>query len=230
MAKMAQSTQAPTRPIMASSAPDFGDGPPPQRHPNTAPKNAASLIIADISDGRPKFLMGQRSEAHIFMPGYFVFPGGRVERADYRSQTIHSADAKRISAQTSRKNLPSALLNCALRETREETGLDLSEHAMHKRYVGRAITPPGQVRRFDTRFFLTIVERQSLAPILPPDNELITLDWFDATAIPQGRLHRITGLLLEAALGRLTADPELTKDLKTPTHRFRHGKPIVEWQ
>ena len=227
---MAPSTPVLTRHIMASSASDFGDGPPPKRYPNTKPKNAASLIVADISGSRPQFLMGQRSDAHIFMPGYFVFPGGRVERVDHRKQSIHEADALRLSAQAAPKNLAAALLGCAVRETFEETGLDLSEHRGPMRYVGRAITPPGQVRRFDTRFFLTIVARNSLEQLSAPDNELLTVDWFDAQSIPKERLHRITGLVLEAALTRLEADPTLTKDLKTPTHRFRFGKPVIEWE
>lgn len=215
---------------MAKSAPDFGNGPPPRRYPNTKPKNAASLIVADLSGSQPKFLMGQRSEAHIFMPGYFVFPGGRMERADVYQHLIDEKDAKRLAAQSVRRNLASALLGCALRETLEETGLDLFGHKKPLRYIGRAITPPGQVRRYDTRFFLTIVEQHSIGTLSPPDNELLTVDWIEAQAIPHGRLHRITGLVLEAALARLEADPELTKDIKTPTHRFRYGKPVVEWE
>lgn len=227
---MAPSILVPTRPIMAKSAPDFGDGPPPRRYPNTKPKNAASLVVADVSGPRPKFLMGQRSEAHVFMPGYVVFPGGAMERTDECSQNIHENDSKRLSAQSTRNNLPEALLGCALRETFEETGLDLFGHTKPLRYIGRAITPPGQIRRYDTRFFLTIVERHSIGSLSPPDNELLTVDWFDAQIIAHGRLHRITELVLEAAMARLEADPELTKDLKTPTHRFRYGKPVVEWE
>lgn len=227
---MARSIPELTLGTMANSAPDFGGGPPPKRYPNTRPKNAASLIVADLSGSRPKFLMGQRSEAHVFMPGFFVFPGGRLERIDHSQQAIHEGDAKRLAAQATNKNIASALLACAMRETFEETGLDLSEHSRPMRYVGRAITPPGQIRRFDTRFFLTIAERSSLPQISTPDNELLTVDWFDAQTIPQQRLHRITNLVLEAVLARLEADPTLTKDLKTPTHRFRYGKPVVEWE
>ena len=227
---MAPSIPGQTRRIMANSAPDFGAGPAPRRYPNSKPKNAASLIVADLSGANPQFLMGQRSDAHVFMPGFFVFPGGRLERADHRHQAIHELDAARLSAQSVQKNLASALLGCAIRETLEETGIDLSKHPMPMRYVGRAITPPGQIRRFDTRFFLTIVQRSSLTQNSIPDNELLTVDWFDAQTIPHERLHRITGLVLQAALARLEADPALTKDLKTPTHRFRYGKPVVEWE
>lgn len=227
---MAPSIPEPTRRIMASSAPDFGDGPAPKRYPNTKPKNAASLLVAELSGRNPRFLMGQRSDAHVFMPGFFVFPGGRMERGDVTDLSIHEGDAARLDAQSTQQNLAAALLGCALRETFEETGLDLSAHSAPMRYIGRAITPPGQVRRYDTRFFLTLAKPNSLAQILPPDNELLTVDWFDAQSIPKARLHRITGLILGAALARLEGDPTLTKDLKTPTHRFRDGKPVVEWE
>ncbi|MEM9574856.1 MAG: NUDIX hydrolase [Pseudomonadota bacterium] len=215
---------------MASSAPDFGDGPAPKRYPNTRPKNAASLIVADISGPNPRFLMGQRSNAHVFMPGFFVFPGGRMERGDTTDQSIHKTDTARLEAQSTRQNLAAALLGCALRETFEETGLDLSAHVGPMRYISRAITPPGQIRRYDTRFFLTLASSASLDQLSPPDNELLTVDWFDAQSIPKARLHRITGLVLGAALARLESDPTLTKDMKTPTHRFRYGKPVVEWE
>lgn len=212
---------------MADTAPDFGNGPAPKRHPNTAPKAAASLVIADVTGTSPRFLMGRRSDAHVFMPGFFVFPGGRLERSDYRNNTkLFETDSARIG----KPNLGSALIGCAIRETLEETGFDISVHASPIRYLGRAITPPRQARRFDTRFFLTIADRTAFKRQSAPDNELLTVDWFEPTAIPSERLHRITGLILQAALQRLKDDPALTRDVKTPTHRFRYGKAMVEYE
>ena len=215
---------------MADVAPDFGDGPPPQRYPNVKPSHAASMIVADISGNQPRFLMGQRSNAHVFMPGFLVFPGGRLERRELIDCPVQPEDGQLIAKQANRKRLAKALLGCALRETMEETGLDLTSNKAPMRYIGRAITPPGQVRRYDTRFFLTTVEKAGHQAISPVDNELVAVDWFEQTQIPTDRLHRITKLVLEAALARLSVDPMLSMQVKTPTHRFRHGKAVVEWE
>src|SRR3982750_4434058 len=51
-------------------------------HPTVRPKDAATLILVDRSGPVPKVLLGKRHERHKFMPGKFVFPGGRVDPAD----------------------------------------------------------------------------------------------------------------------------------------------------
>ena len=50
--------------------------------PYVRPKDAATLILVDRSGAVPKVLLGKRHARHKFMPGKFVFPGGRVEPAD----------------------------------------------------------------------------------------------------------------------------------------------------
>ena len=52
------------------------------RLPNVRPKDAATLIIVDRSGPTPKVLLGKRHHGHKFMPGKFVFPGGRLEPND----------------------------------------------------------------------------------------------------------------------------------------------------
>jgi len=51
-------------------------------HPNIAPKDASTLILLDRSGAEPKVLMGKRHDRHVFMPGAYVFPGGRVDPID----------------------------------------------------------------------------------------------------------------------------------------------------
>ena len=51
-------------------------------YPNVRPKDAATLIIVDRSGTTPKVLLGKRHHGHKFMPGKFVFPGGRLEPND----------------------------------------------------------------------------------------------------------------------------------------------------
>jgi len=54
-----------------------------QNHKNTRPRDASTLLILDKAQGGPvRVLMGRRHRKHVFMPGVFVFPGGRVDPCD----------------------------------------------------------------------------------------------------------------------------------------------------
>src|SRR6476620_10737910 len=93
-------------------------------HPTIRPKDSATLIILDRSGNVPKVLLGKRHEGHIFMPGMFVFPGGRVETADAYVPAVNELDpavtAKLVQGASLRQ--VRALALSALRETFEETG------------------------------------------------------------------------------------------------------------
>src|SRR5882724_13273596 len=51
-------------------------------HPYRRPVDAATLILIDRSGAIPKVLVGKRHDKVVFMPGKFVFPGGRVDTSD----------------------------------------------------------------------------------------------------------------------------------------------------
>jgi 8-oxo-dGTP pyrophosphatase MutT (NUDIX family) len=153
------------------------------RHfPNVRPKDAATLIIIDRRAAAPKILMGRRHPGHKFMPGKFVFPGGRIEPGDRAMPVAGALHARAEQALMARVQRPStlhsrALALAAIRETFEETGLLLGtkEHGAPEavpegpwtafrdrgvfpdlealQVVARAITPPRRPKRFDTRFF-----------------------------------------------------------------------------
>src|SRR6195256_4691243 len=53
-------------------------------HPYFRPKDAATLILVDRTATIPKVLVGKRHDKVVFMPGKFVFPGGRVDKTDNR--------------------------------------------------------------------------------------------------------------------------------------------------
>ncbi|MGF7054037.1 8-oxo-dGTP pyrophosphatase MutT (NUDIX family) [Bosea sp. OAE752] len=149
---------------------------------NLRPKDAATMLIIDRNGARPKVLMGKRHESHKFMPGKYVFPGGRLDDGDRRmvatgalSQICEDRLLKRAVRPSASK--ARALALAAVRETFEETGLlfgsdefgvpelapegSWSEFAGHGvfpdlsaiTFVARAITPPRRPKRFDTRFF-----------------------------------------------------------------------------
>jgi 8-oxo-dGTP pyrophosphatase MutT (NUDIX family) len=154
------------------------------------PVDASTLILLDRSGKEPSVLMGKRNPKLKFMPGKFVFPGGRIDPCD-RSMTSFGALSphveQQLSIQTTRMTAQRcrALAMAAIRETFEETGLMIGTHvpeapalkaagpwapfADHGVYptpdaltfLARAITPPGRPRRFDTRFF--VAERSAVA-------------------------------------------------------------------
>ena len=153
-----------------------------QRWANQRPRDASTMIIIDRSSSKPKVLMGKRHEGHKFMPGKFVFPGGRIEAHD-RMMPVAGALAKpveeRLLDHVQRPTLSRAraLVLAAIRETFEETGLMIGSRDFGAppqapdgpwqqflelgifptleaiHFVGRAITPPRRPKRFDTRFF-----------------------------------------------------------------------------
>src|SRR5262249_59300954 len=76
----------------------------------------------------PKVLLGKRHHGHKFMPGKFVFPGGRVDPADRRMPAALPLDSSTEAHLMKRLQRPSAekaraFALAAIRETFEETGL-----------------------------------------------------------------------------------------------------------
>ena len=159
-----------------------------KRSPNMRPRDAATLIILDGHGPKARFLMGRRHERHKFMPGLFVFPGGRVDRGDGSIPAAGELD-ERIEARivSNLRGKPTrrrarALALAGVRETYEEAGLFLgiedrerllgSPHPDWQAFdahgvvpdlsqlalVARAITPPGRNRRFDAWFFAARME------------------------------------------------------------------------
>ena len=153
-----------------------------QRWANQRPRDAATMIIIDRSGKKTTVLMGKRHQGHKFMPGKFVFPGGRIEPHD-RLMPVAGALSEQVEARllnhVQRPTLARArgLALAAIRETFEETGLMIGSqdygapeqapegpwqqfiaHGVFPtlediHFVGRAITPPRRPKRFDTRFF-----------------------------------------------------------------------------
>src|SRR5215831_11795113 len=101
---------------------------PGQTFPAMRPRDAATMIIIDRADASPKVLLGRRHHGHKFMPGKFVFPGGRVEPLD-RRMTSASPVEPQVEAQLMKSvQRPSpdkarGLILAAIRETFEETGI-----------------------------------------------------------------------------------------------------------
>jgi 8-oxo-dGTP pyrophosphatase MutT (NUDIX family) len=149
------------------------------------PRNAATLVVHREARGGTEILMGRRAGRHRFMPDYYVFPGGRLDAADYRvtplsplRKEVHELLCRSCGARQAQ-----ALAVAAVRETFEETGLLLGELGNEGLlpslegldYVLRAITPPASPIRFHARFFAA--DAKSLKGELRSNGELLDLDW-----------------------------------------------------
>jgi 8-oxo-dGTP pyrophosphatase MutT (NUDIX family) len=97
--------------------------------PLLKPRDAATLIVLDRSSADTKVLMGKRRMDLAFMPGKYVFPGGRVDRADHFAETVHDLRdteiAKLLFEMKGAKSVSRAraLALAAVREAFEEAGL-----------------------------------------------------------------------------------------------------------
>lgn len=106
-------------------------GDPRAVHPPLRPRDAATLIIVDNSGAKPAVLLGKRRTDLKFMPGKYVFPGGRMDGDDKimpAAAELRDIEARRLMFDM--KGKPSAarargLALTAVRETFEEAGLIL---------------------------------------------------------------------------------------------------------
>ncbi|MCH4542393.1 NUDIX hydrolase [Ochrobactrum sp. POC9] len=225
------------------------------------PRDAASLLLVDRSGGKPRVLMGRRHASLAFMPGKFVFPGGRADPVDgaiAATAELNNNDiAKLLAGMGARASLrrARALGLCAIRETFEETGLRIGQATSapialptHRdwsafldngvmpalnslRYFARAVTPPDNVRRFDTRFFIAFrdhipeLDGQSLVP----SGELEDLDWVSIDQIDKLDVAHITQAILKEARVLLSdTKHELPSTLPVVQYCKRHGRFVRE--
>lgn len=223
-----------------------GGSKPPDLSP-PRPRDAATLLLLDRSGGDITVLMGRRHTRHAFMPGKFVFPGGRTDPGDSRvpvSDALHKDEEARLRAGP-RGASPArarAIAMSAIRETYEEAGILIGRQGAFStskaqwqgfcahgvqpslsglRYVARAITPPGRTRRFDTRFLA--IWRDHVALELAeggPTNELEDLVWVPLDKAREMDIPEITRLILGDVAQRLEGDATLSPGSAVPFYRM----------
>jgi 8-oxo-dGTP pyrophosphatase MutT (NUDIX family) len=206
-----------------------------QGFPDSVPRDAATLILIDRSGGEPKVLLGRRHDSHKFMPGKFVFPGGRIEAADLAmaaARELHADAEVKLAARPRDASVPAprAFPLAAIRETFEETGLMLGVKApppatapnaewqafaangvlpdlTQLHFVARAITPPRRPKRFDTRFFTADADSiaHRIDGVVGPDSELVELVWIPIRQAKELDMPTITGIVLEELAERVRA-------------------------
>jgi 8-oxo-dGTP pyrophosphatase MutT (NUDIX family) len=227
-----------------------------QSFANLRPKDSATLILVDKFESIPKVLLGRRHQRHKFLPGKFVFPGGRVEITDRLMPTaapLHARDAARLMQRVKGPSLTkaAAFALAAIRETYEETGLMLGRpghdattapagvwqafaqagvlpdlSAIH--FVARAITPPRRPRRFDSRFFAADISTVAhrAEGFFGPEAELVELLWLPITEARRLDIPAITAVALDELQDRIATG--MSHDHPVPFYRMLHKRFVRE--
>ena len=107
----------------------------------SAPRLAATVILARRAPEGFELYMTRRSSRSGFAPDAYVFPGGTVDPQD--------------------GEMPDALRNAAVREVFEEAGVRLDPAALTP--FSHWITPPSEPRRYDTHFFFAQMPQGQVA-------------------------------------------------------------------
>jgi 8-oxo-dGTP pyrophosphatase MutT (NUDIX family) len=212
------------------------------------PKQASTLIIVRRDHAQPQVLMGRRSAGHKFLPGKFVFPGGKVDRGDLHARP-HADLRPEVAARLTTSCTPNqarALGMAAIRETFEETGLligrkgappirsrekvwsDFCSYGVAPAldivdYIGRAITPSFQPKRFDARFFMVEAEHihGDLHDTFNASGELLEIHWLPISEAKKLELQGITLLMLDEVEKRLTLPTARAAELPIPFYYFK---------
>ncbi len=187
------------------------------------PKLASTIVLLRKTGGQAQIFMGKRSKRHDFMPDVYVFPGGRVDRADSYAPAFDEPDNRSI--QILQNVMPKvrarACIMAAIRETFEETSIILGiktnniprspkdpswQKFLGMAYLpkigdielfGRAITPPFRDKRFDTWFFLKRMNAEEACCDFGTSAELVETGWFSFDEITQLPTHRATDMMIE---------------------------------
>nr|WP_314446525.1 NUDIX domain-containing protein [uncultured Sphingomonas sp.] len=131
---------------------------------NEAIPAATLVVLREVKAGPPELLMVERPRTMAFAAGAMVFPGGRIDPSDWAGAG----------------DLEQAAARAAVRETAEETGLDVVFDTL----VPFARWRPDNVRhrRFDTFFFLAPCPPDA-GPLCPQPGECERALWISAGAM-----------------------------------------------
>jgi 8-oxo-dGTP pyrophosphatase MutT (NUDIX family) len=157
--------------------------------PLLRPRDASTLIIIDSAGPAPRILLGKRRADLKFMPGKYVFPGGRMDADDKTmaaARELRQSEADKLLIDM--KGHPSAtrargLAMTAVRETFEEAGIIIGAAAP---VPSGALAPPSENPSLDSPAAKTW--RQFLAHGFSPD--LAPLTFLARAITPPGRPRR----------------------------------------
>jgi len=134
---------------------------------------ATVVLLRDGADGLEVWLQ-QRATTLAFAAGMHAFPGGRIDDDEDTSAITHDVTDEQMRWGDVDAALVRAHLAAAVRETWEECGVRLDPQTLIP--WARWITPPGESRRFDARFY--IAPSPAGQEPRPLTGEVAAGDWF----------------------------------------------------
>ncbi len=223
----------------------------------TKPRDATSVIIIKKNKSNCYVLMGRRPITSRFMPGVYVFPGGAVDKEDYKvSDLIGSKiSISRSKLKTRSIRQSNALLFSAIRETAEETGLylgiktktaikfnnnekDFWSEVLNKKYFspnidgltffGRAITPSFLKTRYHARFFIALHE--NFFGKIETNGELEDLNWINIKETDAINMADVTDFMIKQILRINGNIKKMSKKFSYPMFTWRNKKRWVKWE
>lgn len=133
---------------------------------NDQPVPAATVVLVRDNENSAgvEVLLLRRNSKLVFHGGHWVFPGGRIDASDF-------------AAAEAGLEYPAAQL-AAIRETREESGIEISiEQLIH---TAHWTTPPKLPRRFCTWFFVCPLREP--AAVTVDNDEILDYRWLSPAA------------------------------------------------
>jgi 8-oxo-dGTP pyrophosphatase MutT (NUDIX family) len=135
---------------------------------------AATVIV--LREGDPfEFLLLRRNDKVAFMAGSYVFPGGRLDTADYPAPdaALEPPTFTDLSAAEE-----AAYRRAAVREVMEEANVVIEPADLAP--LAHWVTPEIEIRRYDTRFFLARMPAGQEPR--HDDGEMTALEWMSPKA------------------------------------------------
>lgn len=126
---------------------------------------AATVILLRERAKTTEVLMLHRNQALVFGGGHWVFPGGRIDEED--------------KCQAPGGNQQAAAKLAAIRETREEAGLNIAANQLTP--VSYWTTPAPSPKRYNTAFFVTRFQHQD-SSVVVDGSEIVDHEWLTPMA------------------------------------------------
>lgn len=164
---------------------------------------AATVVLVRDGEQGLETLLLRRNKAVKFAGGSWVFPGGRIDKADY-GDDLEDIDA--------------AARWAAVRETKEEADMEINERGLV--YFAHWTTPPEAPKRFATWFYICHVDAS--APVVVDGSEIVEHRWYQ----PRDAISALNNKEIEMMPPTFITLTELVKasDAADALAMYRHRK------